>query len=413
MGKKNRARGADRARRRRQTCADEAAVAWLDAAARPGGRATGLRRLAQLPPSAALAAADRLAHTLATHLWHHGWQPRELYRQARVQARGTTTRLVEVAVVADLDRVLAGDAELHPDWAAQAAQVVEADPDATAGWLGHRPPTSEYPAIAEALGVLGRLPPLEVLVPPPGTLVVPGRATSAADPVLDRVRHLLAKAESTEFEPEAVALTEKAQELITRHALDRALLHADAHDVAGEPTLVRIAVDPPYADAKGLLLQRVAAASRCRAFSLTGLALEAVVGNAHDLRAVELLFTSLLVQAQHALAEAGRAAPPGSHPRGQAFRSTFLLAYARRIGERLAAVNEHVLGTHPSDRSALLPALRADQDKVDAFLHERFGTLTNFPVRGGGSAAGWASGTIAADLAHLTAGDLGSRSAPA
>jgi hypothetical protein len=138
-----------------------------------------------------------------------------------------------------------------------------------------------------------------------------------------------------------------------------------------------------------------------------------VVGNALDLRAVELLFMSLLVQAQHALAEAARTAPPGSHPRGQAFRSTFLLAYARRIGERLAAVNEHVVSGHPVDRSALVPVLRADEDAVEAFLRERFGTLVSSPVRSGGSAAGWSSGTIAADLARLTAGELDARTAPA
>ena len=409
MGKKNRARGADRARRRRQQSAAEAALEWLGAATLPGARATDLRRLAQRPPRVALAAADRVAHTLTTHLWHRGWQPRELHRQARIQCQGPATRLLEIAVVADLDRLLAGEAQLHPEWAAQAMEVVEADPDATAGWVGSRPPTAQYAAVAEALGVLSRLPSLDVLLPPPGTVALPGRsASSGGDPMLDRVRHLLAKAESTEFEAEAVALTEKAQELITRHALDQALLSADGDDVGREPTSVRIAVDPPYADAKAVLLETVATASRCRAFALTGLALEVVVGHAYDLRAVELLFTSLLVQAQHALAEAGRAASPGSHPRGQAFRSTFLLAYARRIGERLAAVNEHVVGAHP-----LLPVLRADEEAVEAFLHERFGDLHSSPVRGGGSAAGWASGTIAADLARLTAGEVGAGSAPA
>ena len=46
-----------------------------------------------------------------------------------------------------------------------------------------------------------------------------------------------------------------------------------------------------------------------------------------DLAAVELLFTSLLVQAQTALMRA-----PGS---SRSYRSSFLFAYAARIGERL------------------------------------------------------------------------------
>lgn len=47
------------------------------------------------------------------------------------------------------------------------------------------------------------------------------------------MRGLLAKAEATEFEQEAEALTAKAQQLIARHAVDGALLHAGS-DV-GEP----------------------------------------------------------------------------------------------------------------------------------------------------------------------------------
>jgi hypothetical protein len=44
--------------------------------------------------------------------------------------------------------------------------------------------------------------------------------------MLDRVRALLAKAESTEFPKEAEALSARAQELMARHRIDRALLAA-------------------------------------------------------------------------------------------------------------------------------------------------------------------------------------------
>ena len=54
----------------------------------------------------------------------------------------------------------------------------------------------------------------------------------ATDAVLARIRQLLAKAESTTFEAEALAFTAKAQELMTRHAIDAALVHDTA---AGPP----------------------------------------------------------------------------------------------------------------------------------------------------------------------------------
>jgi len=74
--------------------------------------------------------------------------------------------------------------------------------------------------------------------------------------VLQKVRGLLAKAESTEFEAEAAALTAKAQELMTRHAIDRAALHVG--QAVGRPSIIRVAIEAPYVDPKSLLLQLVA-----------------------------------------------------------------------------------------------------------------------------------------------------------
>ena len=67
--------------------------------------------------------------------------------------------------------------------------------------------------------------------PPPGGPVArprPRRAGRSGSRMLDRVRALLAKAESTTFPAEAEALTGKAQELIARHSIDEALLAAAA-----------------------------------------------------------------------------------------------------------------------------------------------------------------------------------------
>jgi len=71
-----------------------------------------------------------------------------------------------------------------------------------------------------------------------------------------------------------------------------------------------------------------------------------VVGMAVDLELVDMLFTSLLIQATRALTEAGnvRITEGGYQParlnRSPSFRRAFLLSYATRIGERLAEAGQ-------------------------------------------------------------------------
>ncbi|CAN5836192.1 hypothetical protein BH23ACT2_BH23ACT2_15570 [soil metagenome] len=169
-----------------------------------------------------------------------------------------------------------------------------------------------------------------------------------------------------------------------------------------EPVEVRLPVDDPYADAKSLLLQVVAEQSRCRSVFHTGLGLSTVVGFPTDVTGVELLFTSLLVQAQSALASAARHAPPGTRVRSRSYRSAFLLSYAQRIGHRLAEINEAVVAeVTEAEGGAFLPVLRSRAAAVDDAVAGRFGGLTSSAIRGGYDPAGWAGGRVAADNAQL------------
>ncbi len=135
--------------------------------------------------------------------------------------------------------------------------------------------------------------------------------------------------------------------------------------------------------------------------------MSSVVGFASDVAGVEVLFTSLLVQSQVALRTEAAGAPPGSRLRRASFRSSFLLAYAERVGERLAAVNDIVETDADGERGgALLPILAARTDAVDDAIAERFGELCSSPVRGGGDGLGWFQGRQAADRAQLSFGDI-------
>src|SRR5699024_43577 len=151
------------------------------------------------------------------------------------------------------------------------------------------------------------------------------------------------------------ALSAKAQELISRHALDR-LVNEDPEDHAGVGAR-RLWIDPPYAAAKGMLIHAVAEANRCRTALTEKLGFSPIVGDPTDLRAVELLATPQLVPAYRARLTHGRQVDSWGTSSARSFRRSFLMSYAARIGERLRAAD--TLATEQTRNvDALLPALR-------------------------------------------------------
>jgi len=232
--------------------------------------------------------------------------------------------------------------------------------------------------------------------------------SSPSDAILERIRNLLAKAESTTFEAEAIAFTAKAQELMTRHAIEAAIVFGRT-ERRDAPTTTRVSIVPPYASVKSYLLQTVAEASRCRAVFHKSFETSTVIGFPADLRAAEMLFTSLLVQAQSSLIEAARHAPAGTRVRSKAFRRSFLMSFTLRIGERLRKVNEAVFAEAQSNGEAsFLPVLRSQSEAIDAYVTKEFGPTVVKRVSGGRDAAGWAGGRAAADRARFTHGEIAS-----
>jgi hypothetical protein len=219
-----------------------------------------------------------------------------------------------------------------------------------------------------------------------------------------RIRSLLAKAESTVFPEEADALTAKAQELMAAHAIDEALLAADpgVGSRSAGVTERRLHLEPPYLDAKMHLVTAVAGANGVRSAWFSSYGIAVLVGAPADLDAVELLSTSLLVQAGRAMAAAGRLGDP--HARSRGFRRAFLLAYAVRVGERLAE-SRRTATTEATTAAAargtdLAPVLRSREAAVaEAFdeLFPRLRTRRTATV----DRTGWLTGRAAADTADL------------
>jgi hypothetical protein len=238
--------------------------------------------------------------------------------------------------------------------------------------------------LVEVLCLYAGLPRIPVLRPTPGAAPA-GRGETK---LLGRIRALLAKAESTGFPEEAEALTEKAQHLMARHRVDAALLTTEG---APGPGARRIGVDRPYEGAKALLLDAVASANRCEAVWAADFGFSTVVGHGADLDAVELLYTSLLVQAERALHR--------GVSRSRDFRESFLVSYAARIRERLSAAAEDEVAAR-GDTPGLLPALAARDLAVRETRRRLFPSTTSTRLKGR-DADGWHHGRTAADAVRF------------
>ncbi|MFR9803520.1 DUF2786 domain-containing protein [Pseudonocardia sp. RS010] len=168
---------------------------------------------------------------------------------------------------------------------------------------------------------------------------VPPGAAARADR-LDRVRKLLAKAERAGTPAEAEIYNAKAVELMARHGIDEALLAADdpRRDEIGA---LRIALADPYSSGKARLLGWTAAALRCR-WVMHGanggkVAAVTVFGFASDRERVELLYTSLLLQATGQLVRL-RPLRPGESV--AAYRRSWLQGFAAQVHQRLLEAEE-------------------------------------------------------------------------
>jgi len=257
--------------------------------------------------------------------------------------------------------------------------------------------------VLQVLHLLGSIPAITALLPVPGS----HRQLSAVggevdEKMLARVRGLLAKAEATEYPEEAEALSAKAQALMVRHSLREAVADHDRGRVSIAASR-RVWIDTPYVAAKVALVQAVAEANRCRTVWMKDLGFVVNVGAETDLDLVDLLATSLLLQASRAMLVAGRRHDVRGQSRTKSFRQSFLVAYANRISERLVATSSSVTDQLRRD-DRLLPVLAARHRAIDEAYTRLFPKTIDAPLVAHDS-LGLGAGRSAADMAMLDVRD--------
>ncbi|MBO2462778.1 DUF2786 domain-containing protein [Actinomadura violacea] len=343
--------------------------------------------------------------------WERGWQPADVVRYASRRRTARHSRLAADAIAAEMRAYSA--ATVAAQWREQLALIGaevwwEDDDEYPDAWCEREETDrADFTACAvELVHLLEGLPRLASLGPPPGTPLREAPVRDGFEGVdqrmLGKVRALLAKAESTEFPEEAEALSARAQELIARHSIDHALLAAETGDLGG-PAGRRVAVDNPYDAPKAVLLTVVADANRCRAVWHRELGFSTVLGFPADLAAVEMLFTSLLVQATSAMVHAGPRRDARGRSRTRSFRHAFLNAYAARIGERLRDAAGEAADRAAADAGGkdLLPVLAARDLAVEKAVDVMFPNLAKGRAGSVSNYEGWVAGRAAADLASL------------
>lgn len=224
--------------------------------------------------------------------------------------------------------------------------------------------------------------------------------------IIDRVNALLAKAESTEHAAEQEAFFAKAQELIAAHAIASHMLGSDRHDDALGAEVVPIVA--PYILQKAILLQAIATASGgtvLRSGSQRYGFTYQLIGRASARQNILALFASIQV----AGVRAAYAADIPEWESARRFRSSFMSAFATRIGTRLREANAVASDKARNEGGGATMAivLRDAKREIDSWIRNEYGKTGKVTTRTSsrsGREAGDAAGRSANIGGHSVSG---------
>jgi len=230
--------------------------------------------------------------------------------------------------------------------------------------------------------------------------------TQIDETLIQRVRKLFDKAESTDNPHEAELFAHKAAELVARHRIDPDHLASDRLD---ELEIREIPIGRgAYVRGRLALVTAVAEANDVRiVFQATPTGTIAfAAGHRSDLDVVEVMYTSLHAQAASQMESQRRSTGPAT----MRHRRSFLFGFAERVGQILADAQRAAAPTGERSSSVEM-ALRTRRERVDEFAAESWGRVRSARPAASAQAAGWSAGTAAAERADVGRSRLAGRQA--
>ena len=219
--------------------------------------------------------------------------------------------------------------------------------------------------------------------------------------LVNRVRALIAKAESSPFPAEADAFMAKAQTLINQYAIDEARLHGTDPTTIGHEQLP---MTGSYSRERAHIWGAVAQANRCQVLTFSKPGSSAVmelalVGRPRDRELVKVVATSLELQAMRRMADLDL---DRSWETPVVQRRSFLRGFAGEVATRLqrAKADQHVFGSAAA-------ALELAEAAVDTYMHDEFDVSTRRSQSRVDGAA-YSRGRRAGASADVGAGRIGS-----
>jgi hypothetical protein len=187
----------------------------------------------------------------------------------------------------------------------------------------------------------------------------------------DTIAKLLRKAEKASTPEEAELFFAKAQDLMTKYAIDAMTVHAKMNDGDKDPLgplcKRRVMVGSSYALADASLMHVIGRANDVKVLYGRYEKTVYLYGYETDCLNVELLYTSLLLVVARQALDYGRKSGLKNMPLFIARRS-FREAFAQRIGQRLESARKEAFKAYEDmGGNPLLPMVQSKKDAVEAF----------------------------------------------